>query len=167
MGSLSLLQGIFPTQESNPDLLHCRRILYQLSHQGTPRILVWVFSRQIFPTQESNWGLLLCRQILYQLSCLMLSCFSRVQLFAALWTVARQAPLSMGFSVHGILQARYWSQLPFSTPGELSDPGMEPVVLTSPSLVGMFFTTNATWEAHHTHIKIYTVTQNYSSKMIS
>ena len=42
VGSLSLLQGIFPTQESNPGppLPHCRRIiLYQLSHQGSPRIL--------------------------------------------------------------------------------------------------------------------------------
>ena len=38
----SLLQGIFPTQGSNPGLLHCRRILYQLSHQGSPRILEWV-----------------------------------------------------------------------------------------------------------------------------
>ena len=38
MGSLSLLQGIFPTQESNQDLLHCRRILYQLSYQGSPDI---------------------------------------------------------------------------------------------------------------------------------
>ena len=35
----SLLQGIFPTQGSNPGLPHCRRILYQLSHQGSPRIL--------------------------------------------------------------------------------------------------------------------------------
>ena len=43
-----LLQGIFPTQGSNPRLLHCRRILYHLSHQGSPRILEWVvypFSR--------------------------------------------------------------------------------------------------------------------------
>ena len=40
--SLSLLQGIFPTQGSNPGLLHCRRILYQLSHQGSPRILEWM-----------------------------------------------------------------------------------------------------------------------------
>ena len=39
MGSYSLLQGIFPTQESNPGLLHCRQILYCLSHQGIPRIL--------------------------------------------------------------------------------------------------------------------------------
>ena len=36
VGSLYLLQGIFPTQGSNPDLLHYRRILYQLSHQGSP-----------------------------------------------------------------------------------------------------------------------------------
>ena len=36
MGSLSLLPGIVPTQESNQDLLHCRRFLYQLSYQGSP-----------------------------------------------------------------------------------------------------------------------------------
>ena len=36
VGSLSLLQGIFPMQGSNPGLLHCRQILYQLSHQGSP-----------------------------------------------------------------------------------------------------------------------------------
>ena len=43
-GSLSLLQGIFPTQGSNPGLPHCRQILYQLSHKGSPRILKWVAS---------------------------------------------------------------------------------------------------------------------------
>ena len=42
VGSLSLLQGIFPTQGSNPGLLHCRWILYQLSHKGNPRMLEWV-----------------------------------------------------------------------------------------------------------------------------
>ena len=42
VGSLSLLQGIFPTQESNPDLPHCRQILYQLSHKGSPRTLEWI-----------------------------------------------------------------------------------------------------------------------------
>ena len=41
VGSLSLLQGIFPTQGLNPGLPHCRQILYQLSHQGSPRILEW------------------------------------------------------------------------------------------------------------------------------
>ena len=39
VGSRSLLQGIFPTQGSNPGLLHCRRIIHQLSHQGSPRML--------------------------------------------------------------------------------------------------------------------------------
>ena len=42
MGSLYFLQGIFPTQGLIPGLLHCRQILYQLSHKGTPRILEWV-----------------------------------------------------------------------------------------------------------------------------
>ena len=40
--SCSLLQGIFPTKWSNPGLLHCRWILYQLSHKGNPRILEWI-----------------------------------------------------------------------------------------------------------------------------
>ena len=42
VGSLSLLQGIFPTQELNPGLPYCRQILYQLSHKGSPRIRGWV-----------------------------------------------------------------------------------------------------------------------------
>ena len=45
-GSLFLLQGIFPTQGLNPGLPHCRWSLYQLSHQGSPRILGWV----VYPT---------------------------------------------------------------------------------------------------------------------
>ena len=40
--SLFLLQGIFPTQELNPGLPHCRQILYQISHKGSPRMLVSV-----------------------------------------------------------------------------------------------------------------------------
>ena len=42
VGSLALLQGIFPTQGSNPGLPHCRQTLYQLSHKGSPRIPEWV-----------------------------------------------------------------------------------------------------------------------------
>ena len=42
VGSLSFLQGIFPTQGSNPAVPHCRWILYQLSHKGSPRVLEWV-----------------------------------------------------------------------------------------------------------------------------
>ena len=44
VGSLSLLQGIFPTQESNRGLLHCKQILYQLSYQGSPYIELLKFS---------------------------------------------------------------------------------------------------------------------------
>ena len=52
MGSLSLLQEIFPTQGPNPGLLHCRWILYQLSHQGSPRILEWA----AYPfSSRSSW----------------------------------------------------------------------------------------------------------------
>ena len=50
--SLSLLQGIFPTQGSNPGLQYCRGILYQLSHKGSPRILEWV----VYPfSSGSSW----------------------------------------------------------------------------------------------------------------
>ena len=42
VGILSLLQGIFPTWGSNPGFPHCRRILYQLTHKRSPRILEWV-----------------------------------------------------------------------------------------------------------------------------
>ena len=52
VGSSSLLQGIFPTQGSNPGLPHCRWILYQLSHQESPRILGWV----AYPfSSRSSW----------------------------------------------------------------------------------------------------------------
>jgi len=50
-----------------------------------------------------------------------------------LWTIARQAPLSMGFS-----RQEYWSGLPFPPPGDLPDPGMEPRSLKSPALAGEF-----------------------------
>ena len=71
VGSLSLLQGIFPTQGSNPGLLHSKWILYQLSQKGSPRKLEWgslSLLQGIFPTQESKRGFLHFRQILYQLS---------------------------------------------------------------------------------------------------
>ena len=45
VGCLSFFQGMFPTQGSNPGLPHCRQILYQLSHKGSPRI--WKTARMI------------------------------------------------------------------------------------------------------------------------
>ena len=62
-----------------------------------------------------------------------LSC---VQLFAALWTVAHKAPLSMRLS-----RQEYWSGLPFPISGDLPDTGIEPRSLTSPALVSRLFTT--------------------------
>ena len=59
----------------------------------------------------------------------MLSHFNRVQLFATLWSIARHAPLSMGFS-----RQEYWSGLPFPAPGDLSDPGIKPKSPVSPAL---------------------------------
>ena len=77
VGCHSLLQGIFPTQGSNPGLLHHRQFLYHLSHQACMR-----------------------------------SPLSPVWLCATLWTIAQQAPLSMGFS-----RQEYWSGLPRPPPG--------------------------------------------------
>ena len=57
VGSFSLFQGIFPTQELNSALLHCRQILYQLSHKGRLRILQWVacpFSRSSRPRNQTG-----------------------------------------------------------------------------------------------------------------
>ena len=61
-----------------------------------------------------------------------LSCF---RLFADPWTVARQAPLSMGYPMQ-----EYWSGLPFPPPGDLPNPGIEPRSPASPALAGGFFT---------------------------
>ena len=57
---------------------------------------------------------------------------SHVQLFATPWTVAHQAPLSVGFP-----RQEHWSALPFSSPGDCPDPGIK---LTSSALAGGFFT---------------------------
>ena len=67
-------------------------------------------------------------------------CFTHVRLFATLWTVARQAPLSMGFS-----RQEYCSGLPCPAPGDLPNLGIKPVSLTS--LPGRFSITRVTWEA--------------------
>ena len=55
---------------------------------------------------------------------------NHIQLFVTPWTVARQAPLSMGF-----FRQEYWSVLPFPSPGDPPDPGIEPI---SPEPSGTF-----------------------------
>ena len=98
----------FPSPGLNPSLPHCRKTLYRLSHQGSLK-------------HTSTTCVLLSRDK----KMLMLSCFS-VQIFSTPWSVARQVPPFMGFP-----RKDYWSGLPFPPPGDLSDPGIEPV---SPAL---------------------------------
>ena len=69
------------------------------------------------------------------------------RLSATLWTIACQAPLSMGFS-----RQEYWGGLPCPPPGDLPNPGIEPISLMSPALAGRFFTISITWEDVHYHI---------------
>ena len=71
--------------------------------------------------------------LLISLAVVVVQSLSHVRFFATLWTVARQAPLSMEF-----FRQEYWSGLPFPSPGDLPDPGIEQ---TSPALAGRFFTT--------------------------
>ena len=76
-------------------------------------------------------------------ACTCVKSLSHVQLSVTLQTVARQGPLSMGFS-----RQNYRSGLPCPPPGDLPGPGVKPVSLMSPALAGGFFTTSAMWEAH-------------------
>ena len=65
---------------------------------------------------------------------------SHVQLFSTTWTVAHQAPLSVEFS-----RQEYWIGLPFLPPGDLPDPGIEPVSL---ALAGEFFISEPPGKPH-------------------
>ena len=73
----------------------------------------------------------------------MLSCFTRVRLFAILWIMVGQAPLPMR-----LFRQEYWRGLPRCPPGDLPNPGIEPThvsaSLMSPALAGGFFTTSTT-----------------------
>ena len=68
--------------------------------------------------------------------CVCVCALSHVQLFATPWTIAHQAPLSLGLPRQG-----YWSGLPFPTPEDLPDPGLGPASPVSLALAGRFFTT--------------------------
>ena len=74
----------------------------------------------------------------------LLSQFSHVWVFMTLWTIALQAPLSMGFS-----RWEYWNGLWCPPPGDLPHPGIEPVSLMSPALAGGLFTSSTTWETQN------------------
>ena len=91
----------------------------------------------------------------------MLSHFSHVRLFVMLWTVAHQAPLSMGFS-----RQEYWSGLPCPPPGDLPDSGMEPLSPVTPALqvdsLPLSHLGSPTWSYRN----ICTNTQGYENKVV-
>ena len=92
---------------------------------------------------RSHWQSKISKMWLIRGVCVCVCVYNCVLLFAIPWTVAHQAPLSMGFS-----RGKYWSELPFPSPGNLLDPGIE---TESPALARGFFTTTATWEAFLNH----------------
>ena len=123
VGSLSLLQGIFPTQGSNRGLSHCRQILYQLIHLRSPRILEWVAAAAAKslqscltlcdPIDGSPWrspvpGILQARTLEWVVISfsnagkwkvkVKVKSLSHVRLLATPWTAVYQAPPPMGFS---------------------------------------------------------------------
>ena len=136
VSSCSVLQGIFPTQGSNPGLPHCRRILYCLSHQGSPCFADWAFYSYIV----SHFSFF----VYYILPCeCFLSWFSHVWLFVTL-------DLSLpDTSVHGILQARILEWVAMPSPWHVPNPGINPAFLTSSALASRFFTTGATFYFPH------------------
>ena len=74
--------------------------------------------------------------VCYVCMCVFVCVLSHVQLFVSTWTVVHQAPLSMGFP-----RQENWSALPFPSPGDLPDAGMELASLVSSVSAGEFFTT--------------------------
>ena len=89
--------------------------------------------------------------------CVCVCVLSHVCLFAAPWAIGHQAPLSTGFP-----RQEYWSGLPFHTPEDLLNSGIEPTSLMSPALAGRFFTTSATCEAYiNIYVYIFTYTNMY------
>ena len=137
VGSLSLLQGIFPAQGLNPGLPHCRQILYQLSHKGSPRILEWV----AYPfSSGSSWPWNQTR-----VSCIAGGFFTN-------WAI-REAPkwkwklLSCAW-----LFATPWTTSPWNSPGQNIGVGslslLQGILPTQVSCIaGSFFTSWTTREA--------------------
>ena len=121
VGSLSLLQGIFSTQGSNSGLPHCRRILYQLSHKRSPRILEWVaypFARGS-PPPRNQTGFSCIAGRFFTNWAIREAC-SVTQSCPTLWD-----PMDCslpGSSVHGVFQARILEWVAMSPPRRPSQP---------------------------------------------
>ena len=132
---IKLMVWLLPPGHGGP--LHSRRLdseFWDLLLANCSIFLLLI--KHNFNNLLSNWKLqsivfsnICFRNYLHVLCCAVLSRFSRFRLFSTPWTVAHQAPLSMGFS-----RQEYWSGLPCPPPGDLPDPGIEPVSSITPAL---------------------------------
>ena len=103
-----------------------------LPRLGNPALMLQALLWNLFRTLQ-NYAFFISIPLPHVFSPSWASILSCVRLFVTSWTVARQAPLSMEFS-----RQKYWSGLPFPSPGDLPNPGIE---ATSPVLADIFFTT--------------------------
>ena len=85
---------------------------------------------------------------------------SHARLFETSWAIARQAPLSMGFS-----RQEYWSELPCPPPVDLPNPRIKPMSLTSPALADGFITTAVLKAAHSCDKLFKTIAGNTGSSI--
>ena len=129
VGCQALLQGIFPTQGSNPGLPHCRGILYHLSQRGSPRILEWI----TYPVSRGsswprNWTVV--SYIVDARNALLCTLMNALQCFGAslvaqlvknppamqetwVWSLSREDPLEKGKVTHSSILA--W-RIPWTSP---------------------------------------------------
>ena len=112
-------------------IIHEYSHIHQTCYLMSYNFYFFLFDFLLWPLLAvSSWSIGVC----------VLSCFSHVRLFATLWTVACQAPLSMEFSKH-----KYWSRLPRPPPpGDPPDPGLKLTSFRTSALAGKFFITSAT-----------------------
>ena len=129
---------VFSNESTLRTRYHNRLLLTQVTALSQP---VKHVSSQVIKAICISTEVMFIRRCLRSVCVCKLSRFSCVQLFVTLQTVAHRAPLTVGFS-----RQEYWSRLPCPPPGDLPNPGIEPLSLTSPALAGGFFITDTTWE---------------------
>ena len=103
--------------------------------------LLYCFTKNnmyILHVEKSNNSQSVKNKNIIQIPLVLMLLLSHAWLFASPWTVAHQAPLSMEFS-----RQEYCSRVPFPSPGDLPDPGLEPLSPASPALAVRFFTTQS------------------------
>ena len=148
VGCHFLLQGIFPTQGSNPGLPYCRKILYHLSHQGSPRILEWVaYSFSKWSSWPRNPIRVSCiaggffYQLIYQGSPILWGVNALEFLGSSynLWTSSFQTMNFNVFVLQCSMEIRQWAN---SYPDPFSSPSQEALlvfVLLAGTLVKLLF----------------------------